>query len=346
MFEQTRWSPLPRRAFARPSSWLALSFAVACEVSVALAAESVATFSIVGADPTTGELGVAVQSKFFSVGSVVPWARAGVGAIATQSFANTTFGPRGLDLLAAGTSPEEVIASLTTGDDGRDQRQIGIVDATGRAAAYTGTSCMAWAGHMSGPNYSGQGNILAGEPVVRAMAQAFEQTTGELGEKLMRAIEAGQGAGGDARGMQSAAILIVKAGAGYGGFNDRYCDLRVDDHRDPIAELRRIFDLWKWNALINDGYALCDRNEWTAAFLKGEALVAMKPGEGESYYHLACYYSKAAKREEALTTLEAATRRDPALGSRARLDPDFEPLRTNETFLSVTETRGAWTAAF
>jgi uncharacterized Ntn-hydrolase superfamily protein len=334
----------PRRALKRAAVSAAIFTFVVAPSS--LATEPVATFSIVGADPATGEIGVAVQSKFFAVGSVVPWARAGVGAIATQSFANTTFGPRGLDLLAEGTSPDEVIRRLASEDDGRDQRQIGIVDAKGRSAAYTGSTCMAWAGHVSATNFTAQGNILTGEPVVRAMAQAFEETPGVLGEKLMRAIEAGQSQGGDARGMQSAAILIVKAGAGYGGFNDRYCDLRVDDHEDPIAELRRVFDLWKWNALINDGYAHCDQGRWPDAFRTGQALVEMKPGEGESYYHLACYYSKAAKREDALATLEEASRRDPALGPRARLDPDFAPLREDEVFLTITESRPPWTAAF
>jgi len=321
--------------------------ATALAVTMTHAAEPVSTFSIVGYDPVTRDLGVAVQSRFFAVGSVVPWAKAGVGAIATQSFANTTYGPHGLELLLEGLSPAEVITRLTSPDSTRDQRQVGIVDATGRSAAYTGSACMAWAGHESGPNFTAQGNILVAEPVVRAMATAFRETEGALGEKLMRALEAAQAEGGDSRGVQSAAILIVRDGAGYGGFNDRYCDLRVDDHRDPIGELRRIFDLWKWNALILDGYNASDAKRWDDAFRQGRALVAMKPGEGESYYHLACYYSRASQRDDALRELANALERDALLGPRAQLDPDFEPLRADPEFVAlIRKAKTPWAARF
>ena len=207
----------------------------------------VATFSIVAHDPATGELGIAVESKFLAVGAVVPWAQAGVGAIATQSFANTSYGPRGLELLASGLSPDEVMKKLTEADDGRDRRQLGIVAAGGRSATFTGSKCQAWSGGHRGKHYAVQGNILAGEKVVQAMAVVFErsQGQGDLGERLLAALRAGQEAGGDQRGRQSAAILIVKERGGYGGFNDRYCDLRVDDHRRPIEELIRIYELHK-----------------------------------------------------------------------------------------------------
>jgi uncharacterized Ntn-hydrolase superfamily protein len=206
---------------------------------------SVATFSIVAYDPETQELGVAVQSKFLAVGWLVPWAKAGVGAIATQSYANTTYGPKGLELLADSLAPEEVIKRLTEGDEGRARRQVGVIDAQGRAATFTGEECNEWAGGKTGENYAVQGNILAGEEVVDAMAKAFETTQGELGARLIAALEAGQEAGGDTRGMQSAALLIVRDGWGYGGFNDRYRDLRVDDHDEPIQELRRIYEMHK-----------------------------------------------------------------------------------------------------
>jgi uncharacterized Ntn-hydrolase superfamily protein len=205
----------------------------------------VATFSIVAYDPETQELGVAVQSKFLAVGWLVPWAKAGVGAVATQSYANTTYGPRGLELLAEETSPDEVIKQLTEADDGRARRQVGVIDDQGRAATYTGEECVEWAGGKVGENYAVQGNILAGEEVVTAMAEAFEKAEGELGARLLAALEAGQEKGGDRRGMQSAALLIVRDGWGYGGFNDRYRDLRVDDHEQPIQELRRIYELHK-----------------------------------------------------------------------------------------------------
>ncbi len=206
---------------------------------------SVATFSIVGFDPQTGDLGVAVQSKFLAVGAVVPFAKAGVGAVATQSWANTSYGPRGLDLLAAGKSPEEAIAALTGADDRPEQRQVGIVDAQGRSATFTGPNCFPWAGGMTGPNFAAQGNILVGEDTVRALAETFQQAQGSLAHRLVEALAAGQRAGGDSRGQQSAALLVVRETGGYGGFNDRMIDLRVDEHPQPIAELARLLDYYE-----------------------------------------------------------------------------------------------------
>ncbi len=205
----------------------------------------VATFSVVGYDPETGALGIAVQSKFFAVGSVVPWAEAGVGAIATQSWANTTYGPKGLKLLKSGLSAEQVLQRLIADDPGRATRQVGIVDAKGNVANYTGDECNAWAGAVSGEHYTAQGNILAGEAVVKAMGKAYEETEGELADKLMAALFAGQEAGGDTRGQQSAALLVVQENRGYGGFNDRYIDLRVDDAEQPIEELQRLLEIHK-----------------------------------------------------------------------------------------------------
>lgn len=205
----------------------------------------VATFSIVGYDAETGALGIAVQSKFFAVGSVVPWAAAGVGAIATQSWANTTFGPNGLKFLKSGLSAEQTLERLIAADPGRATRQVGIVDAKGNVANYTGDECNTWAGAVSGKYYTAQGNILAGEEVVKAMGKAFEETEGELADRLMAALFAGQAAGGDTRGQQSAALLVVQEGSGYGGFNDRYIDLRVDDAEKPIEELQRLLEIRK-----------------------------------------------------------------------------------------------------
>jgi uncharacterized Ntn-hydrolase superfamily protein len=203
----------------------------------------VATFSIVAYDPETQELGVAVQSKFIAVGAVVPWAKAGVGAVATQSFANTTFGPRGLELLAKGEKPDDVLVQLLENDDGREARQVGIVNAKGQSATFTGMKCMEWAGGIAEENFCCQGNILKGEDVVKGMAKAFKESKGDLGDRLIAALRGGQEAGGDRRGMQSAALLIVREGWGYARFNDRYRDLRVDDHAEPIQELKRVHDL-------------------------------------------------------------------------------------------------------
>ncbi|HEY7995145.1 MAG TPA: DUF1028 domain-containing protein [Candidatus Eremiobacteraceae bacterium] len=203
------------------------------------------TFSIVACDPDKSEVGVAVQSKFLSVGAAVPWALGGVGAIATQAWANTTYGPRGLALLQEGKAPEEVVRWLTDSDDHRDDRQLGIVDATGRSATFTGVRCMDWAGGIAGANFAAQGNILAGKGVVGGLASAFQQARGHLADRLIAALRAGQAAGGDRRGKQSAALYIAKPGGGYAGFNDRYVDLRVDDHPNPIEELARILELHK-----------------------------------------------------------------------------------------------------
>lgn len=205
----------------------------------------VATFSIVGFDPQTRELGVAVQSKFIAVGAVVPWAKAGVGAIATQAWANTTFGPRGLSMLEKGMPVADVLTKLIDEDPGKKRRQVGIIDAQGTAVTFTGADCSDWAGGIAKKNYCAQGNILAGEDVVKAMAASFEEHDGDLGDRLLAALAAGQDAGGDRRGRQSAALLIVKERGGYGGHNDRYRDLRVDDHETPIAELKRIYALHK-----------------------------------------------------------------------------------------------------
>lgn len=200
----------------------------------------VSTFSIVARDPATGDLGVAVESKFLGVGAVVPWARAGVGAIATQAWANVDYGPRGLELLASGKSAEDVVAELTGDDEGASRRQVGVVDAQGRAASFTGSECNAWAGGEVGDGFCCQGNILVGPDVVAAMADAYRTTTGSFAHRLLSALEGGQAAGGDSRGQQSAAIYVVREGGGYGGGNDRYIDLRVEDHPRPIEELRRL----------------------------------------------------------------------------------------------------------
>lgn len=206
----------------------------------------VATFSIVAFDPETKELGIAVQSKFFGVGSVVPWAKAGVGAVATQAWANVGYGPDGLALLAGKKTAAETLAALVGNDDGRDYRQVGIVDAQGNAASHTGAKCNAWAGHKTGKNFCVQGNILAGPGVVDAMAKAFETTKDKpLADRLVAALEAGQAAGGDKRGRQSAALYVVRDKGGFMGGNDRFIDIRVEDHKEPIKELARLLELHK-----------------------------------------------------------------------------------------------------
>jgi uncharacterized Ntn-hydrolase superfamily protein len=210
------------------------------------------TFSIVACDRTTGAWGIAVQSKFPAVGAVVPWAEAGVGAIATQADANTDYGSEGLRRLRAGATAAEVVRALTQADPGRESRQVGIVDAKGGAAAFTGPKCMEWAGHEVGDGFACQGNILFGPGVVKAMARSYASTAGDIADRLLAALAAGQREGGDRRGMQSAALFIARKGGGYGARNDRWVDLRVDDHPSPIEELKRVFQMYDLTMLSRE----------------------------------------------------------------------------------------------
>jgi uncharacterized Ntn-hydrolase superfamily protein len=202
------------------------------------------TYSLVAYDPGAEQWGVAVQSKFLSVGSVVPWAAAHAGALATQAYANPQYGPDGLALLREGLSAAEVVERLVAADDGRDERQLGVVDRDGGSAAYTGAECHDWAGHRTGDGYAAQGNILVSRATVDALAETFETTRGDsLARRLLDCLAAAQVAGGDKRGQQSAALLIVQERGGYAGLSDLVCDLRVDDHERPIDELRRLYGL-------------------------------------------------------------------------------------------------------
>jgi uncharacterized Ntn-hydrolase superfamily protein len=212
------------------------------EPAAEVAAEPVHTFSIVARDPEKKEWGVAVASRVLAVGAVVPFAKVGVGAIATQSQANVTYGPRGLEMMAQGKSAQETLDALLASDEKKAVRQVGIIDAEGRTANFTGDKCTAWAGAKSGTNYSCQGNLLTGPEVIDKMAEAFEKTKGPLAWRLAAAMEAGEKAGGDKRGKQSAGIIVVRDKAGWGGLNDRLVDLRVDDHDAPVTELLRILN--------------------------------------------------------------------------------------------------------
>jgi uncharacterized Ntn-hydrolase superfamily protein len=292
-----------------------------------------ATFSIVAADPASGEVGVAVASRFFAVGSVVPFARAGVGAVATQASANTSYGPRALELLARGVTAAEAIEVVTRADPDAGRRQVGVVDAAGGAASFTGPGCNAWAGGRSGAGYAVQGNILAGEAVVVAMERAFVESAGRpLAERLHAALAAGDAAGGDSRGKQSAALLVARAGGGYGGFDDRAIDVRVDDHAEPIVELGRLVDL----ALVNDLW----NRAWTA-FLGGrrgedlrwqEATLAKADAIGASVLPEVLYDTAVVRlangdRAGARAALDRALALNPKLAQQAAADPDLAGLR-------------------
>jgi uncharacterized Ntn-hydrolase superfamily protein len=250
---------------------------------------TVATYSIAACDLAAGEWGVATQSKFLAVGSVVPWAEPHVGAIATQAYANPRYGPEGLELLRAGHSAEEVVATLTDVDGGREHRQLGVVDAKGRGASFTGKECNDWAGGHVGDGYAAQGNILVSGDTVDAIARTFEATAARpLAERLIECLAAGQAAGGDSRGQQSAALLVVARDGGYGGLSDVLVDLRVDDHEHPIPELQRLYGLHQ--AI----FGKTPREEWLAVddALSAElrerlAQLGFEGDLGEAFFHWA-----------------------------------------------------------
>ena len=286
------------------------------------------TFSIVAADLQAGEVGCAVQSKYFAVGSVVPWAAAGIGAVATQAAGVAVYGARALEELQRGASPEEALERVLAEDAGRETRQLGIVAADGRAAAFTGGDCNDWAGHRVGPGFAVQGNILAGESVVDEMARAFEETVGPLVERLVAALEAGQAAGGDKRGQQSAAVVVERVGARSESREgiDRICELRVEDHEQPIAELRRLLGIWtSWDAMRRAS-VLYESRAYDAA---AAAMLAALGDREEPMllYNLACYESLAGRRDDALAHLRRAVELDGSYRELARTDADFDPRR-------------------
>ncbi len=293
---------------------------------------AVSTFSIVARDSVSGELGVAVASRFFAVGSVVPWAKAEVGAIATQSFANTTFGWRGLDLLEKGANPEEIVQILLRNDDSPEKRQFGIVSAHGKSATYTGKKCIPWAGGRNGRNYAVQGNILAGEAVVAAMEEIFLQTKGTLAERLYAALVAGEKNGGDARGKQSAALLVVRKNAGYGGFTDRAIDIRVDDHAEPFKELGRLLNFAQTNYSWNEGWTLFTQKKYREALPHMERTATYAPENAEVLYDLAVIRLAAGKKNDALDALEKAIKLNPKLKKQAIGDNDLKSLHDDREF--------------
>jgi uncharacterized Ntn-hydrolase superfamily protein len=294
------------------------------------ATEPVSTFSIVGCDPATGELGVAVASKYFSVGSVVPWAKADVGAIATQAWVNKDYGIDGLELLERGFTPHEIIDSLTADDPGAERRQIGIVDKNGSAATYTGPGCMPWAGGMIGNNCAAQGNILGSDSVVTAMVAAFENTRGALGDRLLDALLAGEVAGGDSRGKQSAAIYVVK---GFDGMlYDRKIDIRVDDSPEPFKEIKRLYGMSKALSFLDEAANHYQNGDLLLAVKAARKSVEYGPDLPETYYDLACYLTLAGEFPEALASIENAIKLEPRFKSMAAGDSDLDGLRSNTEF--------------
>jgi uncharacterized Ntn-hydrolase superfamily protein len=310
----------------------ALAFLLASRIA---SAHDVATFSIAARDPQTGELGVAVASRFFSVGSVVPYAKAGVGAIATQANANVTWGPHGLELLERGATADEVLKVLLRTDSDPSARQVGIVGADGSSVSYTGPKCNSWAGGRNGPNYAVQGNILTGQPVVIALEKAFLETKGTLAQRMYAALLAGDAAGGDSRGRQSAALIVVKEGAGYNGGNDRAIDIRVDDHAEPFQELGRLLNYAEMNYAWNEGWTAFTHKHYAEALVAQERAVKLAPENPEVLYDLAVIRLAAGKREESLQALQKALTLNPKLKKQASIDHDLDALRNDPAFQKI-----------
>jgi uncharacterized Ntn-hydrolase superfamily protein len=297
-----------------------------------------ATFSIVAADHVTGELGCAVQSKYFAVGTVVPWVKAGVGAVATQAAGVAAFGPVILGLLERDRlTPDAAIAAALADDDGRETRQLGVVRADGVAAAHTGTGCNAWAGHRTGAGYAVQGNILAGEDVVREMESSYLSAPGTLAERLVAALEAGQAAGGDSRGQQSAAVVVERPGAAAETREgiDRVCDLRVDDHTEPIGELRRLVEIHlRWDALRRaHAHYAPQRYAYGIAIL--QTANERFPDDAAILYELACFECLEGRPQEALAHIAHAVRLDPSFRAAAAADSDFTRLAGHTEFRAL-----------
>lgn len=268
------------------------------------------TFSIVARDSVTGEVGVAVQSHWFSVGAIVAWAEAGVGAIATQSMVNPAYGPGGLALLKEGKSPDEVIKILTEADSGRDLRQLAVIDMKGNAASYTGKNCIPPAGNIAEKNFSVQANLMINDKVWPAMAKAFKETTGPLAERMVASLEAGQNAGGDIRGKQSASLLIVKAQPTGKVWEDRVIDLRVDDNPEPIAELKRLLKVFRAYEHMNAGDLAVEKNNMKLAEDEYGAAEKLFPENAEmKFWHAVTLVNKN-KVQEALPLFKDVFGRD------------------------------------
>ena len=298
-----------------PSAACALllaSFLVSAAVAEEIPSRPVSTYSIVARDAKTGELGVAVQSHWFSVGSLVPWAEAGVGAVATQSFVKAAYGPLGLQAMRDGKTPHEALLALLDDDPGREVRQVAFVDAEGRVAAHTGASCIPGASHVIGNGYSVQANLMLTDEVPGVMAKAFEKAEGPLAERMLAALQAAQRAGGDIRGKQSAALLVVRAEPSDEPWNDRIVDLRIEDHPRPVEELARLLRLHRAYDLMNEGDEAMAGGEMQRAMAGYTAAEKMFPDNDEFVFWHAVTLVTNGRTDEALPLFARTFRMNPA----------------------------------
>jgi uncharacterized Ntn-hydrolase superfamily protein len=296
-----------------------------------------ATFSIIARDPATGELGMAVQSKAFAAGNRAMTIKGGVAVIAHQASANPMYGSVGLELIATGMAPQQALEFMLRADEGRDNRQVAILDMQGRSAAWTGQSTNDWKGHTCGTNYCAQGNILTGAPVVAAMAKSFESSSGPLAERLMDALDAAQAAGGDARGMQSGAITIVRPLAGSGGFSDRVVDVRVDDHRTPLAELRRLLKLVRSGQLIQEANRKVTENNLAEAAAAVQRAVDMSPENDNAWVAAANIHLRAGRKTQALEAIRRAVELNPGNKRQLPKNTNFQSLAGDAAFLALVK---------
>lgn len=296
-----------------------------------------ATFSIAARDPATGELGFAVQSKAFAAGNRAVHIKAGVGVIAHQASANPMYGEIGFALLQAGYTPQQALDMMLRSDEGRDSRQVAILDAQGRSASWDGPGANDWKGHKCGTDYCAQGNILAGPEVVAALARTFEATTGRpLAERLMDALDAAQAAGGDARGVQSAAMIVSRTRAGAGGFSDRVIDIRVDDSRRPLADLRHLLNLYQAGQLITEANRQLAAGNAAGALATATAARDKDPENDNAWVALASIHLQAGRRAEALSAIARAIALNPANKRQLPKNRNFEQLLTDPEFRRLT----------
>jgi uncharacterized Ntn-hydrolase superfamily protein len=316
---------------------LALVAATAPAVAQDYDPDYLGTFSIIAREPSTGELGFAVQSKAFAAGNRAVHIKAGLAVIAHQASANPMYGEIGFELLRAGYTPQQALDAMLRSDEGRDSRQVAILDAQGRTASWDGPGANDWKGHKCGANYCAQGNILAGPPVVDALAKTFESTSDRpLAERLMDALDAAQAAGGDARGMQSAAMIITRALGGAGGFSDRVIDIRVDDSRQPLVDLRHLLNLYQAGQLITEANRQLAAGDAAAALKTALAARDKDADNDNAWVALANIYLKSGRKADALSALGRAVERNPANRRQLPKNRNFESLLNDPDFQRLT----------
>jgi uncharacterized Ntn-hydrolase superfamily protein len=298
--------------------------------------DAMGTFSIIARDPSSGELGMGVQSKAFAAGNRAMTIKGGVAVIAHQASANPMYGAVGLELLAAGMTPQQALDMLVRSDEGRDNRQVSILDAQGRTASWTGTGANDWKGHRCGTNFCAQGNILVGAEVVEAMVKSFEGSSGPLAERLLAALDAAQAAGGDARGMQSAALVVTRPLAGSGGFSDRVIDVRIDDHKTPLVELRRLLNMVRSGQLLTEANRKMTAGDAPGATDTAQKACEVSPENDNAWVGLASIHVRAGRKPAAIEALKRAIDLNPANKRQLPKNKNFEALFADPEFRRLT----------